>query len=161
MQLPDNVSTMLMAHNGETAVAVGDKKATSLILKSTFEYARYPHCVVVVTPMAGFYDTGAVFRLAFALMNQHSGKPLYTGETFLNPAGTHNAQLIRNLTRQTTFDLHFFNLDLAYVGSKRIRWNTQTGRDIDRILNQCYEHNKTVAALDFAQAKADMLEQIG
>lgn len=163
MQLQREIANALLSYPGETAVAVGQEGNTAIILKSQFEYSRYPSCLVIVTPMAGMYAAGPVFRLGFQFAHQITRRPIYSGETFLNPLGQYDAPLIRNLTRQSALEFHFFNLDLAYVGSKRIRWNPQTATDIRGMIHQCAAHAGTLPAgtLDFVLAREAMIAEIG
>lgn len=163
MQLQPEIANALMAHRGETALAVGEQRRTSIILKSEFEYNRYKSCIVVVTPMIGLYDTGPVFRIHFQFVNQFTSRPIYAGETFLNPVSSYDAPLIQNLTSQAHFDFHFFNLDLGYIGSKRIRWNPQTAQDIRGMIQQCKVHADSIPAneRDFETARGAMIAEVG
>lgn len=135
MKLPPVVSQMLLDFNGETAVSVQDGLLTSIVLKSKFEYNRYPGCVIAVSPMCANYDTGPVFRLYFEFRNQFTGDAIYSGDTFLNPVSLADRKLIRNLANQEELRFHFFNADdVDYVGSKAIRWNPATAKDIGKML---------------------------
>lgn len=157
-----NYVEALLNHPGETAVLVAERHSGCVLILGDFNPKEYPGCIVVVTPMMGIYDEGAVFRLYFEFINQFTNKPIYSNDTFLNPAADSDRKIIRYLGEQVNLDFYFHNRDMAYVGSKRIRWPDATRLDIPKLMRQAAQHNATLPPpqLDFVAAKKRMMEEL-
>lgn len=129
------------------------------IIKSEFLPKAYPVATLVVTPMLSMQDTGAVFYVNLVILNQFN-KQLLEADSFLNIASEGDERILRSLTRQDALDFHFYNQEVEYKGSKRIRWNAQTAGDIRSMIHQASAHNATLPSLDFPVARMALMEQM-
>ncbi len=67
---------------------------------------------------------------------------------------------VRSLAKQDTLDFHFYDQQVAYVGSKRIRWNPKTAGEIRGMIQQAIEHNTSLLTVDFLVARNALMENL-
>lgn len=105
----------------------------------------------------GLYEPGAIVRLVVDFHDQPPDAP-FRVDTFLDPDKAEDLRLLRLLTRQATLDIHLLDLRLDYQFSKRIRHRDISRRELADMLAAALVHNAALPAVDFAAAKARMME---
>lgn len=159
-KLPPDIEELLREFQSGTMFPFSETlNRAAFIIKSEFLPKAYPGAVMVVTPMLSKEDAGAVFYFNLTILNQFN-KTVFESDSFLNVSTEGDLRILRSLTKQDTLDFHFYDQQVAYVGSKRIRWNAKTAGEIRGMIQQATEHNASLPTVDFLVARNALMENL-
>lgn len=155
IQLPDDLRRELLSR-GRAVLALLVNNMGSVIIKlpiSDIEGFRGPAPILYRYEL-GRYSEGSAIRLYLEIQDQP--KHPYMLETFLNPGSDTDLPLLRQLCRQDVLHIHFFDMQVQYQYSKRVRHRQQQRNELAILIHMALDHLEAipVGQRDFAKVKS-------
>jgi len=144
MQLPSDLRQAMIDQSGPVCSILVVNGLAAVIVKldsQDIESFRGP-CPVLYRYELGRYPTGAIIRLYLEIRDK-PGSP-YRMETFLNPGQGADLDLLTLLTEQAVLDLHFFDLGVEYIFSKRLRHRELNRRELTQLVAMAMDWLETI-----------------
>jgi hypothetical protein len=164
VRLPSNLDQALAAKPMGMLVALVQPGQADVLIKADERDIRaWRNLPVRWQWELGQYPTGAVLRL-YLVVQDLQGRPLFDGETFLNPASDADRPLIEALIDQPTINVHFFAAQAGRqqhvnVRSAGYRSHAAQAPQIARMTRMADAHLASIPAaqLDFDAARQAMM----
>lgn len=162
LTLPDDLQQALLSTSEPVCSALIVNAIASVIVKApSDEVASFRGAIPVLYRYElGRFEEGAVIRLYLEIKDRPASP--YSMETFLNPAADHDLELLRQLISQAVLDIHFFDMAVNYVFSKRLRHRKLQRRELGALMDMALAHLQAVSPeqLNWQVAKAKFQRQM-
>ena len=164
VSLPPDVTHILKAISGGTAIAIEVDNSTAIVVKceqKDAQSAHRPGVQVAFQSMLGCYpDAGAIIRLALEIRDRPESSLKF--ETFLNPGHAYDLGLLRKLAGQSTLEVHLFDMWIRYQYTKILPFREVARGELTVLIESALEFLSTIpeSKRDFGKARDQMMAEI-